>query len=113
MLPGHVAARLDERALTKLLGQLPLGVAVVSGTNGKTTTSRMVSQIAQRAGLRPIANRSGANLTSGILAAVVTNATLSGRAAGDLAVLEVDEAHVAGLLKRGLQTLRRQLQETE
>jgi lipid II isoglutaminyl synthase (glutamine-hydrolysing) len=94
VLPGHVVARIDPTALSKLARQLERGVVLVSGTNGKTTTSRMIAHIATLAGDRPIHNRSGANLMTGIVSAISARASLAGQPAGDVAVFEVDEANL-------------------
>jgi len=89
-----VVPRIDPDALRKIVRRLPQGSVLVSGTNGKTTTTRMISEIVRRAGHHPIHNRSGANLITGITAAVATHASLSGQPDGDLGLFEVDEAHV-------------------
>ena len=94
VMPGHVVPRIDPAALHTIASRLSSGSVLVSGTNGKTTTARMVAQIASRAGLTPIHNRSGANLMSGIVAAMATHSDLSGRPQGDLGIFEVDEALV-------------------
>jgi UDP-N-acetylmuramyl tripeptide synthase len=64
-LPGKILTRLEPQALARLAAGLPEGVALLSATNGKTTTAAMVSEI-----LRPrvsfVHNRTGANLVSGI-----------------------------------------------
>ena len=97
VLPGHVAGWLDPSALGTLAGRLPQGIVLVTGTNGKTTTARMVASIATAAGLAPVHNRSGANLPAGVLAALVSQATLGGELRGDLGVFEVDEAHLPAI----------------
>jgi len=94
VLPGHVVPRIDPRAVSTISARLPRGSVLVSGTNGKTTTTRMISQILTRAGIVPVHNRSGANLMTGIASAVATHATLSGKPRGDVGLFEVDEAHV-------------------
>src|SRR4051812_1630621 len=94
VLPGHVVPRIDPSALSKIVRRLPEGSVLVSGTNGKTTTTRMISEIVRRAGKRPIHNRSGANLITGITASVATHASLGGQPDGNLGLFEVDEAHV-------------------
>src|SRR5262249_19148369 len=60
--PGAIADRIDPALLTKLAGRLPLGAIVVAGTNGKTTTSRMLADILEADGVRVVHNRSGSNL---------------------------------------------------
>jgi UDP-N-acetylmuramyl tripeptide synthase len=83
-LPGKILTSIDSEAIGRLAARLPRGAALVSATNGKTTTSAMVAEI-----LRPHValahNREGANLASGIASALMD--------AGDaeLALLEVDE----------------------
>jgi len=94
VLPGHVVPRIDPGALHTIASRLSAGSLLVSGTNGKTTTTRMVAQIASRAALAPIHNRSGANLMTGIVAALAAHSDLSGKPQGDLGIFEVDEAHV-------------------
>ena len=76
-LPGKLALKIDKN----ILGELSRGVkvTVVTGTNGKTTTSRMIEQAFADAGLRYFSNKSGANLLTGIIAVFAQHATLSGK----------------------------------
>src|SRR5699024_4662816 len=67
-------------------------VLLVTGTNGKTTTARMLEQSFADAGLPCFANRSGSNLIQGITAEFAENATLTGRPKKKYAVIECDEA---------------------
>jgi UDP-N-acetylmuramyl tripeptide synthase len=90
--PGLVADRIDPALLTKLASRLPQGVIVVAGTNGKTTTSRMLADILEAGGIRVVHNRSGSNLVRGVAAAFADHASLTGRPGGDAAVVESDEA---------------------
>jgi hypothetical protein len=59
VLPGSVANRLDRGLLTSLVRPLPNGCALVTGTNGKTTTTRILAEAARAAGLHVITNREG------------------------------------------------------
>jgi UDP-N-acetylmuramyl tripeptide synthase len=100
--PGLVAGRIDPALLTKLAGRLPLGAIVVAGTNGKTTTSRMLADVLEANGVRVVHNRSGSNLVRGVAAAFADHASLTGWPGGDAAVVESDEAAfpaVVGLLR--------------
>jgi UDP-N-acetylmuramyl tripeptide synthase len=83
-IPGKVLTALDPGAVGHLSRALPEGVALISATNGKTTTSAMAAEIL-RSRFRLAHNRSGANLLSGIASTLIE--------AGDaeLALLEVDE----------------------
>ena len=65
----------------------------MTGTNGKTTTSRMIEQAFADAGLRYFSNKSGANLLTGIIAVFAQHATLSGKMPlHHHALIECDEA---------------------
>ena len=89
-LPGKVALRICPDMLSRLARGVT--VAVVTGTNGKTTTCRMLEKMLRDAGLDCFANRSGSNLERGITADFVSNAGLFGRPKKKLAVIECDEA---------------------
>jgi len=99
-LPGLVALTLDPDFISALSRELPHGVVCVSGTNGKTTTSRMLSDIARATGWAPIHNRSGSNLDRGVAAALLADATWSGEPRGDLGLFEIDEASLPGVVGR-------------
>lgn len=92
-LPGLVVERFDPGFLLRTLRQLPLGVLVVSGTNGKTTTTRMIAQMLTRLGLQVFTNPTGANYVRGVISSLLPAVTLSGRISADIAVLELDEAY--------------------
>jgi lipid II isoglutaminyl synthase (glutamine-hydrolysing) len=71
---------------------LPLGVLVVSGTNGKTTTTKMVATIlGQR--YQVLTNDTGGNFVRGVITSVVAGSDWRGRTPGEVAVFELDEAH--------------------
>ncbi|MBI2774250.1 MAG: DUF1727 domain-containing protein, partial [Chloroflexi bacterium] len=78
-LPGIVALAVDPRAIASLSAGLEHGTVLVSGTNGKTTASRMLADIARAAGWSPVHNRSGSNLDRGIAAALIATASWSGK----------------------------------
>src|SRR5262250_3425896 len=84
VIAGHLVPRLAPDALRDVTTSLPHGSIVVSGTNGKTTTTRLLSHILRAAGLRPIHNRAGANLLSGLFTAVSQASDWRGRPRGDI-----------------------------
>ena len=89
-LPGKLLLRMRPEALAELGAELPRGVTLISATNGKTTTARLVAACARRAGWAPVANTSGANLLSGVATALLD---ARGRTpAADAGLFEVDEA---------------------
>ncbi len=90
-LPGAVALRLCPDLHARLARTLPMGVVLITGTNGKTTTSKMAASILRASGLRVVRNVAGANLRQGLASTLLGAATWSGRIPADVAVLEVDE----------------------
>jgi UDP-N-acetylmuramyl tripeptide synthase len=90
--PGVVARRLEPRALRRLAARLPEGVVVVGGTNGKTTTTRMLAAILEASGRAVLHNRAGANLLTGLTTAAIAGASLAGRPRAALGLFETDEA---------------------
>jgi UDP-N-acetylmuramyl tripeptide synthase len=91
-LPGDVARAIDPRVLAKLSQDLTQGSIVITGTNGKTTTARLVSWLLEGAGHRIVSNRAGANLIFGATAAALNKAGPDGRLRADWGVFEIDEA---------------------
>jgi UDP-N-acetylmuramyl tripeptide synthase len=69
----------------------------ITGTNGKTTTTRMVDGILRTAGVRAVNNSTGANLITGVTAALVLDSNLAGRPRSEVGLFEVDEASVPGV----------------
>ena len=84
-LPGKLLWKLDPSAVSRLATRLPRGSAVLSATNGKTTTAAMTAEILGRR-VRLAHNRSGANLVSGVAS------TLLAADGAELGLFEVDEA---------------------
>jgi UDP-N-acetylmuramyl tripeptide synthase len=98
VIAGHLVPRLAPHALRDVTRSLPNGSIVVSGTNGKTTTTRLLSHILRGAGMRPIHNRAGANMLSGLFSTVAQATDWQARPRGDIGLFEVDEATVPGAL---------------
>ncbi len=92
-LPGLVVERVDPGFLAHALSGLPRGIVVVTGTNGKTTTTKMLVAILREHGLRVFTNPTGSNFTRGVISSMLGEIPLSGRLRADMAVLELDEAH--------------------
>ncbi len=98
--PGLIADRIDPNLLGKIAARLPDGSIVVAGTNGKTTTSRMVADVLEGAGLRVAHNRSGSNLVRGVASALADRASLGGDPRADAGVIESDEAALPEILRQ-------------
>jgi len=99
-IPGLVAEKLDPRLIDKLVASIPGGVVLVTGTNGKTTTTKMLVTALERSGTPVLTNPSGSNLARGV-ATVLISAARRGRILSyAIAVFEVDEAAVSVLAPR-------------
>ncbi|HSH18336.1 MAG TPA: MurT ligase domain-containing protein [Candidatus Saccharimonadales bacterium] len=101
-LPGLVVEKMDRNFVGDMLANLPKGVVVVTGTNGKTTTTKIISEVLGACGLKVFTNKTGSNFVRGIAAAIlgeVGTGKNSGKLPHDIAVLELDEAHAVQFIK--------------
>jgi UDP-N-acetylmuramyl tripeptide synthase len=96
--PGHLALKMYPKALRDGLRKLRRGFILISGTNGKTTTAKILVHILQRQGLKVVSNKSGANLSNGILSALLLDIDVLGRTKADIGVFEVDEFTLSSVL---------------
>src|SRR5215470_6419103 len=92
-LPGKLLWKADPGAIDRLAARLPRGSALISATNGKTTTTAMVARILEPS-LRLAHNSSGANLVSGVAS------TLLATRDAELGLFEVDEAALPEVANR-------------
>jgi len=92
-LPGLFVEKISPDFIPSILKQLPKGVVVISGTNGKTTTTKMVVALLESQGLKVFTNRTGSNFVRGVAAALLGEIDMKGKLDADIAVLELDEAH--------------------
>ena len=99
-LPGLIAEKVDPRTIERLVAPVRRGVIVVTGTNGKTTTTKMLVGMLEGEGWRVVTNSTGSNLARGIATRLIEVASWSGRIDADLAVFEADEAAVRTLAPR-------------
>lgn len=100
--PGYATLRLAPRFLQDATAQFELGIVFVLGSNGKSTTTHMLSEVLRSHGVSVFTNPSGANLPQGIASSLLAESSLTGRIDADIAVLEVDEAYaleLAGILR--------------
>lgn len=95
-MPGSIGLKADPNILSKLSFNGP--VILVTGTNGKTSTANLISDLFEKSGYKTISNRRGDNMKAGIATVLLSNASLSGKIKADAVVLEVDELNIRHIL---------------
>jgi UDP-N-acetylmuramyl tripeptide synthase len=101
-LPGLVAERINPGLTASLAAGISNGSVLVTGTNGKTTTTRIIADVLRRAALDPITNREGSNMMGGIATTLLANSGWSGRIDGShpvIGLFEVDEGYVPSAIR--------------
>ena len=89
--PGHIALSLNKHFVKEIVSKSDIKIILVAGTNGKTTTSAMITAILEKNGNRVIHNITGANLLNGIASTLILKASIFGSVRADYAIFEVDE----------------------
>jgi UDP-N-acetylmuramyl tripeptide synthase len=93
-LPGLIAERLDPQLTRKLAAKLPHGIILVTGTNGKTTSTKLIAAALEASGERVLTNSTGSNLLRGVTSALIGAAGIDGRIDATIGLFEVDEANL-------------------
>jgi UDP-N-acetylmuramyl tripeptide synthase len=99
-LPGLVVSKLAPNLVYKTLNSFEHGLVIITGTAGKSTTTKMVVAIARAHGLDVFTNPSTANIEQGFFSTVVRQANLFGKVPGSIAILEMDEGHAALVVEK-------------
>lgn len=97
-LPGKLLVRMDAEAIASLSARLTRGSALISATNGKTTTAALAASIFERADIALVHNQAGANMAGGIASTLLEASRRGGRISGELGLFEVDEFWLDGLI---------------
>ena len=87
--PGEVAIRICPDFIGRI--SKPGTIAVVTGTNGKTTTSNLISSALEECGYNVLSNKYGSNIKTGIATALINGVTWTNKSVKEIAFLEVDE----------------------
>ncbi|MFM6980674.1 MAG: Mur ligase family protein [Micrococcales bacterium] len=98
-LPGLIVSKIAPGLLVKTLRSFPEGIVVVTGSAGKSTTTKMLVAIARAHGKQVFTNPSTANIAQGFYSTIVQRASLLGRIPGELAIFEMDEGHAAEVVR--------------
>jgi UDP-N-acetylmuramyl tripeptide synthase len=89
--PGHIALSLKPSLINDILTKSQTQTIIVVGTNGKTTTTKLLETILKSNGKNVLLNSSGANLLNGIASSLLLNSSIAGKLSCDFAILELDE----------------------
>lgn len=95
--PGQVALKLDKNILAKI--KLPEDVIVVTGSNGKTSTTELIYQVLKDNGYSVGCNLEGSNQTEGVTTMILNHCNLKGEVDKDVLVIESDERYLRHTLK--------------
>ncbi|MFD3156022.1 MurT ligase domain-containing protein [Haloimpatiens sp. FM7330] len=95
--PGKIALKIDKNILKTITKNYK--IIIVTGTNGKTTTTSMIYNILKKSGKNVITNNTGANMLPGVVACFVDNFSFNTPSKNKFAVIEVDEANVKFITK--------------
>ncbi|OXT06642.1 UDP-N-acetylmuramyl peptide synthase [Thermoanaerobacterium thermosaccharolyticum] len=93
-LPGKLALKISPNLIKDIIKGVKNEKVVVTGTNGKTTTSGLIAEILKSSGKKVVHNREGANMLSGIATVLIKNSDFFGNINKDTGVFEVDEANM-------------------
>ncbi|MEW6408405.1 MAG: MurT ligase domain-containing protein [Patescibacteria group bacterium] len=91
-LPGVVAEKIDPKIAKKLSSKFKKDIILITGTNGKTTTAKLISNIIEAAGFSKIHNLTGANLVRGVISSLISHSNFFGKINSDFGLFEIDEA---------------------
>ena len=70
VLPGRIAMKIDPELLSDLADLVDRSV-VITGTNGKTTTSNLIADAVAASGATVVCNRAGNNMEPGVVGALL------------------------------------------
>jgi|GEM_PF-171261 len=98
--PGHIALTFNKKFIADILQSSNTHVIVIAGTNGKTTTAKLIRTALEANGQSVLQNQSGANLLNGIASTILLNTNALGRLEKDFAIFEIDENNLPLLLKQ-------------
>jgi len=91
-LPGKIALRLDKNILSKI--KLPKNIIMVTGSNGKTSTTEMTYSVLKENGYNVGCNKEGSNQIEGVTTMILNSCNLFGKVKKDVLVIESDERYL-------------------
>lgn len=97
--PGHIALSINSNFIKEIIEKNKIKIILIAGTNGKTTTSKLIRSILEEDNKKVIQNVSGANLLNGIASTLLLNSSLTVKLDYDYAIFETDENTLPLVLK--------------
>jgi len=97
--PGHIALKLNKKFIKDILKGSKIKVIVVAGTNGKTTTSRLITSLIRENENTYLQNKAGANLVNGLASTLIKGSSLGGKLNKDYLIFESDESALPRVLE--------------
>lgn len=89
--PGHIALSVNENFSKEILKNSKTKIILIAGTNGKTTTSKLIRTILEEAGKKVLHNEAGANLENGLASTLIEGSNLFGKINYNYLIFESDE----------------------
>ncbi len=96
-LPGKISLKIMPNILTKI--KLPEDIIVVTGSNGKTSTTEMIYSVLKQNGYNVGSNREGSNQIEGVTTMILNSCNLAGKVKNDILVIESDERYLKQITK--------------
>lgn len=97
--PGHIALSLNPNFIKDMLKNSQIRIILIAGTNGKTTTAKLIRTIFEKSGKKVFQNQAGANLLNGIASSIVLHSDILCALNYDVAIFEIDENTLPLILK--------------
>ncbi|HEX8931535.1 MAG TPA: DUF1727 domain-containing protein, partial [Patescibacteria group bacterium] len=97
--PGHIALKFNPHFISELLKNSNLKIILIAGTNGKTTTAKLLQTALVEVDKKVIQNEAGANLINGVASTLLLKSNWLGQLPYDFAIFEVDENALAQVIK--------------
>jgi UDP-N-acetylmuramyl tripeptide synthase len=97
--PGHTALYFNKRFISEIVSRSSMKIILIAGTNGKTTTAKMIRKALETKGNKVLHNESGANLVNGIASALIVHSRWNGKIEHDFGIFEIDENTLPQILR--------------
>jgi lipid II isoglutaminyl synthase (glutamine-hydrolysing) len=98
--PGHIALKLNPNFSREILEKSSAKKIVIAGTNGKTTTGKLINTIFSENGRKILRNSAGANLSNGLASTLIRGSSILGKFSHDYLVFESDENALPQILEQ-------------